>query len=234
MESAIGESQELETVKQETDQMIMQANMLASSIVDAASYKKAGEFWLKAKALEKRIKAYFEPMKKAAKAVHTEICNKEAEALKRANESTAILSPAMGRYEADQERIRLEKERVAQAEARRLEEEARLNEAIQVQETGDSELAEQILATPAPVAPISIPKDRFESEAGGISTREQWSGEVVNLRELIKGILDGLVPITAVEANATVINQAARTNKDQMKWPGVRFFKTVIRVGRTA
>ncbi len=227
------EAQELQVVQHETDQMITEARALAGAIKDPVSYKKAGEFWLRARGLEKRITAYFEPMKRQAKAVHTEICDKEKAALRRVSESNAILSPAMSAYEAEQERIRVENERKAQADARRQEEEARLAAAVQAEQEGAKEEAEVILATPAPVAPVTIPKEKFESDFGAIGTREQWSGEVLNLRELIKGILDGAIPITAIEANMTVINQAARTNKDQMKWPGIRFFKTIIRVGRT-
>lgn len=234
MPQSLEESQELRVVSQETDQMIAEAKSLALAIKDQASYKQAGEFWLRAKSIQKRIVAYFEPMKRQAKAVHTEICDKEKQALARTEEANRILSPAMGRYEAEQERIRLEQERQAQETARKLEEEARLAEALAAEKSGEREIAAEILEAPSVVAPVTIPKEKFESEVGGISTREQWSGEVVNLRELLKGILDGQVPITAVEANMTVINQGARANKDQMKWPGVRFFRTIIRVGRTA
>lgn len=227
------ETQELQTVKQETDQMIQEAKALAITIKDPTSYQKAGEFWLRAKAMEKRVKAYFEPMKKSAKAVHTEICNKEAEALKRASESTAILSPAMQKYENEQERQRQEAERKANEASRKQEEEARLHAAIEVEATGDREGANQILETPSAVAPIEIPKQKFESEVGAIHTREQWSARVINLRELVAGILRGEAAITCIEPNMTVLNQMARAMKDQAKIPGIQFVKETIRVGRT-
>lgn len=228
------ETHELEVVKQETDQMIAEAKALAVAIKDPPSYKLAGEFWLKAKAMEKRIKAYFKPVKDAMNKAKQEVLDKEDAALRRALECTAILGPAIGAYEAEQERIRLEMERKAQAEARRLEEEARIAAAVAAEQAGSKEEAEEILATPAPVAPVTIQKQKFESEVGKIHTREDWKAELVNMRELLKGIMDGVVPITAVEVNTTVLNQAARANKDQAKWPGVRFFKTVIRVGMTS
>ena len=137
-----------------------------------------------------------------------------------------VLKPAMSRYLYEEEKRREEAQRKAQEEARRLEEEARLNAAIAAESDGQKEVVNDILNTPQPVAPVSIPQQKVD----GISSRETWKCEVINLRTLIEGVMKGVVPLTAIEPNMTVIGQATRTFKGEMAWPGVRVWveKTIV------
>ena len=58
----------------------------------------------------KKVKEYFKPRKDKAKSVHTDWVTAEKEALKQYEEAKAILKITVGKYEAEQERLRREKE----------------------------------------------------------------------------------------------------------------------------
>lgn len=142
------------------------------------------------------------------------------------DKAEVAIKPAMGKYLAEEEAKRQEAQRKAWAEAKRLEEEARLNAAIEAEKDGDKAGVEQILDTPAPVAPVFIPQPE---KVAGVSTREVVKFEITNLRELVAGIISGAVPITAIEADMVVIGQAARAG---ITFPGVRVWKERTVVGR--
>lgn len=230
MDTPTAQTQEIEVLTQETRSLSSEAKRLALAIKDQASYKEAAAFLLKVKAEIKKRVEYFEPMKKAAKAAHQAICDKESDAIDLLKEAEkSILNPAMSKYLMDEENKRIEAQRKADAEKRRLEEEARLAEAIAAESEGKKDEAEVILNTPQPIAPTIIAEPE---KVAGIHGREVWKAQVINLRELIKGILEGKVPITAVEADMTVIGQAARSHKNELNWPGVRTWPEKTIVGR--
>lgn len=67
-----------------------------------------------------------------------------------------------------------------------------------------------------------------EAEPGELtSTAPKWTAEVYSLKDLCAAVAAGTVPEMAVTPNQTFLNQSARTFKDQVKWPGVRFVRTV-------
>jgi hypothetical protein len=225
------ETKEIEVLKQETVTLTTEAKRLAAGIVDQDTYKSAADFMLKVKAEIKRRIAYFEPMKKTTRAAWQAVVDKEKEAIEPLEQADKlILNPAMSKYLTEEENKRIEAQRKADAEARRLEEESRLNAAIDAESDGQKEVAEEILNTPQPIAPSAIPQ---APKVDGIHGREVWKARVVNLRELIKGVIDGKVPITAIEADMTVIGQAARSHKGELNWPGVQTWAEKTIVGRS-
>lgn len=225
------ETKELIEVRTQTTSLITQARDLALAIKDKESYDRAADLLLYAKGLNKKIVGYFKDLKDPINRAKDEILKKEKEALAPVEQvEKQILGPAMSAFTVEMERQRRIAQDKALAEARRLEEESRLNAAVSAEQDGDKAVAEEILNTPAPLPPVDVPK--FE-EARGLHDRTTWKGEITNLRELIKGILDGKVPITAIDGNLTVINQAARAMKQEMNWPGVRAYPETTKVGRT-
>lgn len=66
----------------------------------------------------------------------------------------------------------------------------------------------------------------------GLSYREDWSAEVVDLKALVNAVAEGRAPLNFIEANTKVLNQQARATKDSLVVPGVKFKSTKVPVGR--
>jgi hypothetical protein len=67
-----------------------------------------------------------------------------------------------------------------------------------------------------PAAQVMVAKPTI-----GQTMKDNWVAEVTDLAALVKAVADGIVPITVLKADMTVLNGLAR---GQMKWPGVRFY----------
>jgi hypothetical protein len=226
------ETKEIVEAKVQVGNLVEQAQTLARNIVDKPSYDQAGELLMYAKGMRKKITQYFKGIKDPINAARNEILRKEEEALAPLEAiEKSILGPRMSAFTMEQDRLRRIEEQKAQAEAYRLQQEAQLAAAVEAEKGGDKQMAEAIISEPIVVAPVSVPV--FE-QPKGLSSRETYKGECIDIRALVQGIIDGKVPITAVEANSTVINQAARAMKSELKWPGVRVWVDRTMVGRTA
>lgn len=129
-------------------------------------------------------------------------------------------------YIQEQERKRREEEQALQAKLRKQEEDRRIAEAAALEDAGMQADGLSVLDEPqhqiAVVMPPPVPK------VDGISHREQWSAEVTNMLELIKGIVDGTVPVIAVMPNQTFLNQQARSLKSLLQYPGVKAVSNTV------
>jgi hypothetical protein len=65
---------------------------------------------------------------------------------------------------------------------------------------------------------IAVPK---ETRMEGVSYRTTYFAMVTDVKALIQGVIDGSVPADAVSPNMKALNQAARSFKDTLNWPGV-------------
>lgn len=218
----------------------------ARSIIvrDQASLDAAGEFLNGIKALRAEAEAHHRPLISSAHETH----KRAIEALRRVDEplarAEALVKPKISGFIEEQRRIEAERKRIEdericreEQERKRAQEEA-LEADIEAAEARGAS-ADEIRAmieqpvketafrpTPVPAAPrVEAPK--------GIQTREQWSAQVVNIRELCRAVADGKVPEALVTPNATVLNQMARALKQTMNIPGVKAIMTAnVAAGR--
>lgn len=116
-----------------------------------------------------------------------------------------------------------------QAESRKVDDEARLAEAEQLEAAGDHEAAAAVLdeaPTPAPPATVDAPPTK------GMSVRETWKAEITSIDKLIEaaGKKDGEVARSilsdpkVVKAATSVASIIAKGMKANMKVPGVRAY----------
>jgi len=143
------------------------------------------------------------------------------------------------RYLDEQETIRLEAKRKADAEQaeidrkRKIEadriENDRLAAAAELERKGDNKGAEAVLESalkaeedvppPPPFVATVVPR---APEVDRRTFRKFWLVEVSDLRVLCAAIGAGTVPVDAVTPNYTRLNQMARDFKDKMNIPGVK------------
>jgi len=140
--------------------------------------------------------------------------------LQKLNDAKEHLNQIMVKWTEEQEARRREEERRLQEEARKRAEEQALAAAIEAEQAGEKEEAEQIMAEPVYVPPIRVASEIPKSKESHI--RETWSAEVIDLETLFRGIRDGKAPLQCLMPDMTFLNGQARAYKQSLSIPGVR------------
>lgn len=206
-----------EVVEKEAMSLIAQAK--AVQIVDANTYKTAMEYLPKIKAARNVVKTVFGSVAdqahdtwKAALAVFQKF-DKPLEEVEK-------------RIKKDGGDWQYQEQQKAEAERRKLEEEARKEEerkqkeiAAQLKKSGQKELAKAVLAQPIVVAPVEV---KEPPKVEGVSFRENWSAQVVDIKALIKYVAGNPSMINLVLPNMPALNSMARGMKANMAIPGVK------------
>lgn len=191
-------------------------------VVECETTHGAALGWLKKIAeATRRVEALFAPAKKAAHAAHKAIVAAEAELLSPLAEARATLTRAVGVYEADQWRIADEERRRLESVARQREEERRLMDAVAADQAGDAALAAEIMdEAPAP-SPIVRVEPRV-AKVSGVASVERWHAEVADKAALVAYVAAHPEWLSLVEPNAAGLNALARSQRGELRIPGVR------------
>jgi len=168
--------------KKETDALALKRRELVRTAVDIGvvttrpKYEAAGNLLVIAKELGKNIRAYFKPLKAAAKAAHSALCDREKEELEPILEAQSLLTRGMDDFE---EKIRREAEE-QEALARKAAEEAAIDRAEKLEAAGMHEEAEITLERGGQVVapPAEAPK------VNGLSSHRKWDFEIIDEEKL--------------------------------------------------
>jgi colicin import membrane protein len=205
--------------KFEQTAIIVRDESLATKIIDQRTYDLAAEKFKAAAQLEKQIVEYHAPLKQKAHDAHKAICTAENTLLAPVRQAKQTLSRLIGGWDAEQERVRMEEQRRLEAEAKRRADEEALQSAVDAEVNGaDAEEIEAVLSTPAPVQRVSAAPTYQKS----IPTRENWSAEVVSLRELVKAAAANPAYLCYLQANESALGAAARSQKTLFSVPGCK------------
>ena len=141
-------------------------------------------------------------------------------------EAERYLKNALHDYRREQEikrqREEAEARAAAEAERKRL-----LAEAEQAEDHHEADaLIEEAALVPDPHIAPETPKVQ------GIHTMTTWGAEVTDKMALIKAVAAGKVPEAALDVNMKLLNQQAKSLREQLSWPGVRAVATETVVAR--
>ena len=193
-------------------------------VKDEGSYVAAAETLKEISRMEKLITEHHKPIKQAAKNAHTIAVAAEKKFLDPLTKAKNVIRNSLVCWTTEQERIRQETERKQREEAQRKEEEERLAAAAEAEKQGRSEAeVDLILDTPEPVAPVAVTPSY--TKVAGVSTRETWKAEVIDMKQLCRAIVEGKAPVEAVSPNMPVLNSMARKSKADLEIPGVKAIK---------
>jgi hypothetical protein len=199
------------------------------NVTDQGSYDLAQEFNKAAYDGKKKFHEWFDPIDEASK--------KQRQATiaqgKKIDEPFDYVIKTTGNkcatwYRAEQARIDEEKRKAEEA-ARKEAEDAQIRAAESLFDEGMEAASDAVLE-----APVVIPKIEIAGpdKSEGISYRDQWGAECVDLMALVKAVASGTAPLYFLQANATALNTWARNSKGTEKVPGVRVTNTPIQVRR--
>lgn len=165
-----------EVLKLETASAALVVRAEASVITTQAEYTAAGPLVQEAAAQRKRIIAEFRPLKSLLDLAHKEACRLENLALRNPLRAEAILKGKMSAFLVEDAARRREEEARERERLRGIEEDRKLQEAIDLEAAGETEEAEQVLAeeTHAPVVEFVKPA------AEGVSYRKKFTFEIVD------------------------------------------------------
>ena len=194
----------------ETSIVVRKANEL---VVDSSeTLVAAGEFARCVKTLRHSVADLLDGPIKAAHRAHKEIKgakNQLDDPLKAAED---VVKGKMGRFQAEQERIRREEEDRLRAAALKEAEEQRIKEAVQLEQQGHDEAAEALIEAPVRPAPVVVPKTT--PKVAGVSTRVIWRHRIVNA---------ALIPPEYMMPDEKKIGAHGRSMRESASIPGVEF-----------
>lgn len=221
MEAAIKIPQEI--IEAETTSLTMTEQAKAITIANPDQYVSASELWKNIRAMREKVGSSFDPLIKHAHALHKATLAKKAEIDAPLEVAEKTVKKAMNAWDEEQERIRQEEQRRLQEEARKREEEARLAAAIEAEQAGAKEEAEQILEEPVYVAPVVVQKQTPKVQGGPVF-RTVWKHQVTDLKALVQAVAAGKAPLQALKADDVFLGQQARSLKDALRIPGVKTY----------
>jgi chromosome segregation ATPase len=233
-------------LNKETLNLIQQSQgvQLSIAIDSPEQYTTAGAELAKIKALAKSIEAERQALKAPVIDAGREIDRFFKTYLDQLANAEKSIKGAILNFDREQERIRIEAQRLADEQARKEREKA---EAQARKEREKAEAERQRLQSieddrERAKAMAKIEKSEAKAEAveamashvvapviqtaapkiQGMSKRETWSAEVTDIIKLCKAVADGIVPATAVTANMPYLNKRATMEKSDMAIPGVK------------
>lgn len=199
------------------------------NVTDQGSYDLAQEFNKAAYEGKKKFHEWFDPIDEASKKQRQATIaqgKKIDEPFDYVIKTTGSKCAAWMRAEkAKADELR----RVAEEAARKEAEDAQIRAAEALQKEGLAAAAEAVLD-----APVVVPKVEVAApeKADGVSYRDQWGAECVDLMALVKAVAEGKAPLYFLQANSTALNTWARNSKGTENVPGVRVTNTPIQVRR--
>ena len=135
----------------------------------------------------------------------------QAEEARKQREKDAELAKIRNKEKQEQLRREEEERRIRQAQ---IDEKNR-----KIAEAKKEELEERKENVVAPLIFTPPPAPKAE----GTAFKKTWKGECVNIIDLLKAIVEGKAPVTLIEINQSAINAAAKTYKNTMTIPGLKF-----------
>jgi hypothetical protein len=204
----------------------------ALRIVDAETYRQAGELLLGIKALRKRVADVHDPNIKRWLDGHRASLKDKADAEAPLTEAERIVKDGMLAWDREQERQRREAQRLADEEVRRREEDERVARAAAMEreghDFGDETLVQEahaLINEPAPVV-TAAPIAKATPTVKGISYRTTYSAQVTDLVALIRFVAANPSHAALLSPNMTALNAQARSLKQALRLPGVHVIET--------
>jgi hypothetical protein len=190
-------------------------------IKDQPSYDKGAELLKGIKALQKEVNETFDPAISQAYKAHKSILSAKHTHEQPLLQAEMILKGKILGYETEQKRKQAELQRRAEEEAKKQSEEIAFTLAKDAEDLGaPPETVEQILNTQfVQSAPVV---SQIHNRAQGLSQRETYSAEVVDIVALCRAVADGRAKPELVLPNMTALNALARALKSSFDVPGCK------------
>ena len=179
-------------------------------------YLQADKFCVTLKGLENEIKSDFKASKEAAHEAHAKICAQEKGHLDKVVPPRNMIKQKMSAWQDEQERLRQEEENRLRIEAQKVADAEALLRAEQAQAEGNHEEAEAIIQEPVYVAPVIVPKSIPKTSTG---IQKRWTFRVTD---------EKLVPRAYLMINESALLKQAQSTHNSLPVAGVEFYQKSV------
>ncbi|MDO4953099.1 MAG: hypothetical protein Q4E34_04655 [Synergistaceae bacterium] len=214
-------------LQEETHDIVAQAQSIV--VMDNDSYNKAEQFARSLKELEKKIKAFWAEPKQKAYDAHKAITNQEKAMLEPVTTAIKAISNKTVAYMLAVKKQQEEAEAAARREAEAAAK-AKLEEAKQLEEAGDTETAEELrVEAEAFEAAASTLKVEAEApKAEGVSYRKDWEISVTDEMAVPTSVMGAVIrPVDLAKVKALV-----KATQGKIEIPGIVVKETLTPVRR--
>jgi len=188
-------------------------------ISDAETAQKAADLKEHIRMIRKKIADTFGPIIEKAHAAHKEALAKKKTAEAPLIEAESILDRGLVRYKMEQDRKAEEERKRILEEARKAAEEAQLAAAVEVEKAGMQAEAELIISQPV-IPVVSVPKTEAP-KVKGVGFRSNWKFRIVN---------EALIPREYMQPDLVKIGGVVRSLKGGTSIPGIEVYEEVATV----
>lgn len=212
-------AQDVQIKEVETTAVALASTVADIVVKDSETAAIADTYSKDIRAAIKRVEGFFDPMCDAANKAHKMLTTKRGQVLAplktalKANDGKIV---EWARVEDEKRRVETEK---ARREAEKIEEDRRLELAVEAADAGDTELADEFLSAPVNIPASSVGPPPIKTEIKGLF--DHWYAEVTNIDLLVRAWLGGGVPREAIQANESFLNKHAKDHKERFSVPGV-------------
>lgn len=217
----------------ETEALELRSTLSALAITDQETYNKAVDARVEAKAWLRNAGEYFDGLVKPAYAAYKNLLDAKKAVIEPVENTVTAINRELLTWDQAQEALRraeqvkLEQEARAKAEAERIQQAELLQAAGADEEAIEELLNEPVIATEM----VAAPKTYEASKA--VVYRDNYSGEVTDLKALVKYIAKNPSFINLVQVNQTAVNQLAKSMKETLAVPGIKVVNNkVVASGR--
>ena len=205
-------------LKPNVEKMTTDAKAVAAVITNEESYNQAGTFLKALKEYAEHIDQELGHIRDHHHRTHKAIVALIKERTGPLDRAWDMVSIEMVNYKK-KERLAIEAEQKRrEAEARKQEEDERLATAQALHESGETELAQELLSQEVHV---TVPK-MAEAKVDGISFREgKWKARLENKMALVLAVKTHPELLNAIEINMSWLNNQAQKLDGKLKYPGI-------------
>ncbi|HQO21327.1 MAG TPA: hypothetical protein PLA03_13385, partial [Acidobacteriota bacterium] len=185
-------------------------------VSDLETEQKAASLWEVANSICKEIDNTLDPRIKAAHGLHKSLVALKAETKEPLENVKTLLKRGCADFRLRLEQERQAKEKELEEAARKLEEERRIEEAVELESNGLKEQADALLAEPIETVSVVVaapPKPK------GIILRSNWTWKVED---------ENLVPREYLTLDTVKITKVVKAMKNQTKIPGIKVYEEKV------
>lgn len=201
-------------IEQQVEVAVQESQTLV--ITDDVQLEGAGSFLRGIKTILKRIDETFNEPIQAAHAAHKKMISAKKKHADPLLQAERAVKGGIGKYQAEQRKLREEEERKLRDQARKEEEERLLAEADELEKQGEPEAAEELISQPVVAPPVVLPK---QTRVAGVSTRTAWKWRVRKL---------AFVPNEYLMLDEKKINGVVRSMGEQTNIPGIEVYPDAV------
>lgn len=196
------------------------------SITNSGEYLLASDFLKQLKGAQKSIAELFAAPVKAAHEAHKAVCAfRDRFLIPMEGAETVIKSKmksfaVMEEFKRKKEEERIQKEAEARAKA---EQEKKVMESLA---KGKTEEAATVLDKPVEVPRVQIAPTL--PKPSGVTMKKVWYGECVDMMAMLKGIVEGRLPINLVSYKPSALNDLAKLKGVEGTADGIRMYQDSV------